>query len=343
MRNLLLDALKGKATERPPVWLMRQAGRYMVDYQKLRADHSLWQLFHNPELAAEVTMLPIHLLDVDAAILFSDILVLAEVFGKKIIFPENGGPYVSPFIDSIDAIESLVATPARETLAYVGKTIELVKPKLAVPLLGFAAGPFTLASYMIEGASRSGFVKTKSFMEHDTPHFSLLLDKIADACIDFLRLQVESGADAVQIFDSWANVLTEDQFRIFCLPYWKKILEGVKDLGIPVVFFCRDSHRFIADIASISPHAVSIDEKGSMSKIRAVIGPDIALQGNLCAQFLRDASRDMVIAETEQLLRSMEGQPGVIMNLGHGILPATPFENVKVFVETVQSFKGSKS
>ena len=341
MRDLLLQALKRQSIERPPVWLMRQAGRYMIDYQMLRAKHSLWSLFHDPELAAKVTMLPIDLLNVDAAILFSDILVLAEVFGCKIIFPEQGGPYVTPFIDTLTAIENLVASPALEKLRYVAHTIQLVKPTLTVPLLGFSAGPFTLASYMIEGAGRAGFTKTKSLIEHHEKHFSLLLNKIADACIDFLRLQIQSGADAVQIFDSWASVLSAEQFRLFCLPYWKKIMDGLKDLGVPLVFFCRDSHRFVADIASIAPHAISIDEKGSMADIRKIIGPDIALQGNLCSQFLRDASRDMVIQETQKLLLSMEGEKGVIMNLGHGILPATPFENVKVFVETVKNFKGT--
>lgn len=339
MRDLLLKALRNEAVERPPVWLMRQAGRYMPDYQVLRSKRTLWQLFHTPELAAEVTFLPIKLLDVDAAILFSDILVLAEAFGKKIVFPDKGGPFVSPYVESLSEIESLAFRDVEESLPYVNKTIQLVKPDLKVPLFGFCAGPFTLASYMIEGAGKSGFVKTKELMLKHPQHFTLFLSKIADASIAYLRMQIKAGADAVQLFDSWANVLTLEKFREFCLPFWKKIIEGLKDLHVPVVVFCRDSHRFASEIAKIGPSAISIDEKGDMAFIRKELGPEIVLQGNLCAEFLRDASRDMVVDATEKLLRSMADERGFIMNLGHGVLPATPVENVRAFVQTVKQFK----
>jgi len=341
MRDLLLKALRNEAVERPPVWLMRQAGRYMPDYQALRSKHTLWQLFHTPELAAEVTFLPIKLLDVDAAILFSDILVLAEAFGKKIVFPDKGGPFVSPYVQTLAEIEALTLSPVEETLSYVKKTLELVKPGLKVPLFGFCAGPFTLASYMIEGAGKSGFIKTKELMLNHPKHFTLFLSKIAEASIAYLRMQVKAGADAVQLFDSWANVLTLEQFREYCLPFWKQIIEGLKDLSVPVVVFCRDSHRFASEIAKISPSAISIDEKGDMALLRKALGPEIVLQGNLCAEFLRDASRDMVVDATNKLLHSMSDQRGFIMNLGHGVLPATPVENVRAFVQTVKQFKNS--
>ena len=202
MKDILLRALKGEVTERPPVWLMRQAGRYMPQYQEMRAKHSLWRLFHDPCLAAEVTLFPIQLLDVDAAILFSDILVLAEAFGKKIVFPDHGGPFVSPFIETVQDMKDLQLFPVEEKLDYVANTLKILKPKLDVPLLGFSAAPFTLASYMIEGAGRAGFRKTKFFIENAPEEFISFLSKIADACVQYLRMQVHNGADAVQIFDS---------------------------------------------------------------------------------------------------------------------------------------------
>lgn len=336
MRDLVIKALRKEAVERPPVWLMRQAGRYMPQYQALRGKHSLWKLFHEPELAAAVTMLPIQLLDVDAAILFSDILVLAEVFGKKIVFPDSGGPFVSPFVQTLAEIESLQAKPVEEVLSYVQKTLQLIKPSLRVPLFGFCAGPFTLASYMIEGAGKGGFVRTKQLMQNHPEHFAKFLSKITQASIQYLRMQVSAGADAVQLFDSWANVLSDEQFKLFCLPYWKTIQEGLLDQNVPLVFFCRDSHKFAPEIAKIQPHAISIDEKGCLATIRKQLGPEIALQGNLSAEFLRDASVDMVVDETKKILRSMKGEPGFIMNLGHGVLPATPMANVRAFVDTVK-------
>ncbi|MBM3207789.1 MAG: uroporphyrinogen decarboxylase [Chlamydiae bacterium] len=339
MNDLLLRVLKGQHTERHPVWLMRQAGRYMPQYQNMRAKHSLWRLFHDPKLAAEVTMLPIHLLDVDAAILFSDILVLAEAFDRKIVFPDHGGPFVSPFVETLEDLKSIRFSDLERKLSYVAETISIIKPQLKVPLFGFSAAPFTLASYMIEGASRSSFAKTKTFMSEHPNDFCSFLQKLADACIEYTKMQVHAGADAIQIFDSWANILSLDEFKKFCLPYWKMIKLGLKDLGVPVIFFCRDSHRFIEEIASIDPIAISIDEKGNMAEIRKILGDNIILQGNLCAQFLRDASRDMVIEETKKILISLHGQKGLIMNLGHGVLPLTPMENVRVFVQTVKEFK----
>ena len=317
---------------------MRQAGRYMPDYRALRSKHTLWQLFHEPELAAEVTFLPITLLDVDAAILFSDILVLAEVFGKKIVFPEVGGPFVSPFVETLADIEALSAKPVEEVLSYVQKTLLIVKPGLNVPLFGFCAGPFTLASYMIEGAGKNGFAKTKNLMENHPEHFHLLLSKIAEASLEYLRMQVKAGADAVQLFDSWASVLSEDQFCTFCLPFWKQIIDGLEDLKAPVIVFCRDSYKFAPLIATISPDAISIDEKGDMLALRKQLGQNIALQGNLCPEFLRDATPEMVTLSTQKLLHSMQGERGFIMNLGHGVLPLTPVENVQAFVQTVKNF-----
>jgi len=339
MNDLLLRVLKGQNTERHPVWLMRQAGRYMPQYQSMRSMHSLWRLFHDPKLAAQVTMLPIDLLDVDAAILFSDILVLAEAFDRKIVFPDHGGPFVSPFIETLSEMRSVRFSDIKTKLSYVAETILLIKPQLKVPLFGFSAAPFTMASYMIEGAGRAAFAKTKMFIKEHPDDFYDFLSKIAQACIEYTRMQVEAGADAIQIFDSWANILSIDEFKKFSLPLWRIIQEGLKNLNVPVIFFCRESHRFIQEIAKINPTAISIDEKGNMADIRKEIGNDIVLQGNLCAQFLRDASRDMVIEETKKILNSLPGQKGFIMNLGHGVLPLTPMENVRVFVQTVKEFK----
>lgn len=336
MRDLFLRALKGSATERPPVWLMRQAGRYMPDYQLLRSKYTLCEMFHEPELAAEVTMLPIHLLNVDAAILFSDILVIAEAFGRQVVFPESGGPYVTPHVTTLTDIENLRATAVQERLHYVDKTLRILKPQLSVPLIGFCGGPFTVASYMIEGAGRAGFKRTLELLSAHPEAFHMMLQKITDASIEYLLMQVRAGADAVQLFDSWASKLTQEQFVQFCLPYWKQIVDALSTQNIPTIVFCRDSYRFARHIATIAPAAISIDEQGILPDIRKIVGPRVTLQGNLSAEFLRDASRDMVIKQTKELLHSMQGDPAYIANLGHGVLPSTPMENVRVFVQTVQ-------
>ncbi len=322
---------------RPPVWLMRQAGRYMPSYQKLRTQHSLWQLFHTPELAAEVTLLPMELLDVDAAILFSDILVVAEMLGKKIVFPEKGGPYVEPPLQTAQDVAALTLRPAREVLGYVEKTIELLHPVLTKPLIGFCGGPLTLASYLIERGGKNDLAQTKAWIATDPVSFHMLLSKLTAASIDYLRMQIEAGVDALQIFDSWAGLLPPGQFQEFVCRYLQEIVDSLRPYNIPIILFCRGSCTYRKQLETIAPSAISFDGERSMRSLRDETAPNICVQGNIAPELLCEAPA-VIRRHVTELLESMQGERGFIANLGHGVLPQTPFDNVRLFVDLVKNY-----
>lgn len=324
----MLDALAGRNTKRAPVWLMRQAGRYSSSYQKLRGKYSLKDLFFTPELAAEVTLLPIQELGVDAAILFSDITVIAIALGLALDFQE--GPIIHPLLKTIKDVENLVCLDVKETLSSVGKTVALAKSH--VPLIGFCGGPFTVASYLIEKHSGAELHRTKEWLQKAPENFHLLLGKITKVSIEYLQMQVENGADAIQIFDSWAHVLTEEEFQTFCLPYWKQLLNSV---SVPGIVFGRKNALRVQSIATIKPSAISIDWHLPISQARKQV--KLPLQGNLDPDLLFSPLH-VVQQKTIELLDSMKGDPGFIVNLGHGIKPKTPFEAVKCLVDTVKSY-----
>lgn len=303
--NSFLSALRCENEGRPPVWLMRQAGRSLPQYRELRKQHSLWQLFHEPELAAQVTIQPVDILGVDAAILFSDILVIAESFGLKVHFPEGKTPFT-------DFSDNLIFQNVTENLSYVSKTIELLKKQLTVPLIGFCGGPFTVSRYM----------KTTE------------LQKLTDASIAYLEMQADSGVDAVQIFDSWAGNLSPEEFKRHSLPYLKQMIDALKKKNIPVILFCRGSCRYAKELASLGPTAISFDWEMPISTMRAIIGPNIAIQGNLDPEILKKPL-ELIEIETIQMLTSMQGDKGYIVNLGHGVLPDTPVEHIKYFIDLI--------
>lgn len=336
MDSLLLQALQNKNVDnRPPIWLMRQAGRYMPHYQKLRTRHSLWQLFHTPELATEVSLLPMDLLDVDAAILFSDILVVAEMLGCRIVFPEKGGPYVDPQIQTAQDVAALPILAAKDTLGYVEKTIQLLKPCLKKPLIGFCGGPLTLASYMIERGGKHDLARTKAWIESDPKSLHLLLSKLVTASIDYLIMQIEAGVDAIQIFDSWAGLLPPAHFEEFSAKYLGEMVQALQPYQIPVILFCRGSCMYAKTLASLQPHAISFDSHISMRTLRDTVPKSICVQGNIDPEILC-CDPKTVRRHVEELLASMRREPGFIFNLGHGVLPQTPFDNVKLLVDLVK-------
>lgn len=337
MNSLFLKALKCAPVERPPVWLMRQAGRYMPQYRSLRLKYSLWEMFHTPELAAAVTLLPLEHLDVDAAILFSDILVIAEALGLSIHFPDSGGPRVEPPVRSAAQVAALPYIPVPESLPWVFETIRHVKKQIDVPLIGFAGGPFTVASYLIDSSSQSGFAYTRSWMQQDPVSFHLLLSKIAEATIKYLQEQVQAGVDALQIFDSWANVLNDAQFEEFCLLYLDKIVTALKESGVPVILFCRDSSLRAKQLSRLRPAGISVDWHLPMAGLRKIVPAEIALQGNFNPEFLQ-LPEEEIRAGVCDLLLTMRDQWGFIVNLGHGVTPETPFEHVRAFISAVKSF-----
>lgn len=338
MNRRFLDALNCQNKEGPPpVWLMRQAGRYMPEYRAIRKKHSFLSMCHEPELIAEVTELPIRAFDMDAAILFSDILVIPEAFDVGLRFDDGIGPIIERPVRSKEEIPKCINIT--EKLSYVKEGIELLKPRLSVPLIGFAGAPFTVASYMIEGKTSKSLSLTKEWMFKDPAGFHALLNTITEATISYLQMQEKAGVDAIQIFDSWANALAPKQFEEYSLFYMNKIKES---LSLPTILFCRGSSLTAGKIAALKPAGISIDWNGSISDIRREIGPSIALQGNLDPDVLM-APPDILKEEIRSLLDSMKGDPGYIFNLGHGILPHTNPDAVKVLVETIRERLPCKS
>lgn len=296
---MLLEALKSQNKSRPPVWLMRQAGRYMPSYRKLREKHSLRDLFFTPELAAEITLMPIEQIGVDAAILFSDITVVALPLGFTLDFCE--GP----------VIKGTLQRRGIETLEPIAEAIRLIKPQLKVPLIGFCGGPYTVASY-INGDPA-------------------LLDPITDVTIEYIRMQEKAGVDAIQIFDSWANKLNQAEFQQFCVPYLKRIIEATT---VPVIVFMRGASQRVEELVNLKPNAISFDWEKPLSELRKQV--PMAVQGNLDPDLLFQPL-PVIRQKTQELLDSMKGDPGFIVNLGHGVKPNVPVDAVKCLVDTVKS------
>jgi len=319
-----LDALAGRNKGRPPVWLMRQAGRYLPEYRALRARHSFLEMVHNPELIAEVTLLPFQRFAYDAAILFSDILVIPEAMDLGLRFEEGEGP-----IFARPVTPETPLTRSEGKLDYVSQGIRLLKPQLKVPLIGFAGAPFTVASYMIEGKSSRDFKKTKTWMVRDPASFHRLLDHLAEETIAYLNLQIDAGVDALQLFDSWAQHLDAYHMRHFAMPPIQKIIKGLKK-PLPLILFSKNSSLFAEELAALQPAALGIDWNGDMAHIRKRV-PHLALQGNLDPTLLYGNPRSHV----ERLLLSMQNDPAYIFNLGHGIHPDTPLENVQILMDTI--------
>lgn len=326
MNTLLLDALNCKNQKRPPVWLMRQAGRYLPEYRALREKYTLWHLFHNPQLAAEITLQPINLLGVDAAILFSDILLIAEAFGFQVAYPEGESPRIIPKITPYDPLE---IRNVEETLSYVKETIILLKPELKVPLIGFCGGPFTLATYMM-GKAEEWVVKAPE-------QFHQFLDTVTKVLISYLRIQIDAGVDAVQVFDSWANLLSPLQVQEFSHRYLNRIVDALRITGVPIILFCRGSSNYPTELAAIGSSAISFDWHKEMQEIRKSVPQHIAVQGNLDPEFLQRATLSEIISKTRHLKNSMKDDPGFIANLGHGVLPKTPVENVRAFIDVIKN------
>ena len=308
-QKLLLRALRCENTSRPPVWFMRQAGRFLPEYRAMRKLYSLSDLFHTPELAAQVTCLPVDILHVDAAILFSDILVITEVFGYEVIFPAQGGIEMRP-------PSSKIRLNTEETLHYVDSTIRLLKPALNVPLIGFCGGPYTVAKYM-------GQINPP------------MLKQITEATIEYLFMQIKAGVDALQIFDSWAGLLDHESFTRLALPYLKEIVEAIRPTGIPVILFSRGSCKFKKELISLNPQAISFDWEEDIASLRKQTPSHIAIQGNLDPDVFK-GPQEPLKEKILEMLESMKGEKGFIFNLGHGVLPETPVENALLTVEAVQ-------
>jgi uroporphyrinogen decarboxylase len=322
-----------------PVWFMRQAGRYLPAYRAVRAKHSLLEIAHTPTLAAQVTVQPVDELDVDAAILFADILLPFEPLGLGLAFEEGKGPRIASPVRTPRSVAELHAVDPRRDLGYVLEAVRLVKKNLAaratpVSLIGFAGAPFTLASYAIEGGATRDFTHTKRFMYRHRDAWRALLDHLAELAGRFLAAQVEAGADAVQLFDSWVGCLSPDDYRRYVLPHTRLAIELAGRAGVPLIHFGTGTATLLEAMAEAGGEVIGVDWRIPIDQAWGRIG-DRAIQGNLDPAALF-APRDELEGRVRDVLRRADGRPGHIFNLGHGVLPGTPVENLKAVVSVIR-------
>ncbi|RJX31112.1 MAG: uroporphyrinogen decarboxylase [Desulfurivibrio sp.] len=336
MKTNFLKACKGEEVNYTPIWIMRQAGRYLPDYHKVRGKVTFLELCKTPELAAEVTLQPVDILGVDAAILFSDILVVLDAMGMPLEFREKQGPVLPAPIRSQEDVDRLIVPDPVEKLGYVMDTIYLLRRELAdkVPLIGFCGAPFTLATYMIEGGSSKNFFQTKKMMYAAPDLYRSMVDKVTACTISYLQAQVEAGAQALQVFDSWAGALAPCDFAEFALPYVKQIMDALKPAGVPLIYFANNGATLMQLSKTCGADVQGLDWRVSLTDAVKVFGPDISVQGNLdpCALLLPEDKLEKRIAA---ILEEGRAARGHIFNLGHGILPETPPEKAKFVVDAV--------
>lgn len=339
-RERFLRAAAGKEVDRPPVWLMRQAGRYLPEYRDVRGFLSFEERVSRPEIATELTLQPLRRFPLDAAIVFSDILVPLHGMGRPARFPGEGGPVVDNPVRTPEDVDALrVADPAKDS-PYVAQTLGLVR--VHVPdhaLLGFAGAPFTLAAYLIEGGGSKGFQQTKRFCYHHPQAWDKLLDLCARTAIQHLKAQIRAGCDAVQLFDTWAEQLAPEEYERLVLPHVRKVFDGLRDEGVPLIYFARGTPHLLPHLPKTGATMWSVDWRTPLEEVRAK-HPGVPLQGNLDPTLLF-APRETLVQETQWMLEALGGHAHVA-NLGHGILPGTPVEGVQAFIETVVQWRPRK-
>ncbi len=336
--DLFLRACRREEIERTPVWMMRQAGRYLPEYRAVRAQTDFLTLCKTPELAAEVSIQPVDILGVDACIIFSDILVIPEAMGMELIVEEGaGGPqFPSPIRSRAEIDRLTVPDPTRE-LWFVMDALRLVRQRLQgrVPLIGFSGSPWTLATYMVEGKGSKTFRYIKELLYVHPKDAHALLDKLARAVAAYLTAQIEAGAQAVQIFDTWGGILPPDEFKEFSLRYIEQVLKLLRRNGAPVIVFCKDCGHSLEAIADAGPDVVGLDWTVDIGKARMMIGSQVALQGNLDPTLLY-APPERIREGVKKILEKYGKGTGHIFNLGHGILPDVPVEHARAFIQAVK-------
>ena len=336
--DLLLRACLRQSTPRTPVWMMRQAGRYLPAYRELRKKFDFLRLCKTPELASQVTLQPVELVGVDAAIIFSDILVLPEAMGMELVVDEaGGGPRFPAPLRSAQDIARLIQPDPASHLKFVMEALKITRRQLngSVPLIGFSGSPWTLATYMVEGGRSTSFRFVKEILYNCPELAHNLLDKLATAVAAYLSAQIEAGAQAVQIFDTWGGVLAEDAFREFSLRYIEQTVAGIRAQGAPIIVFCKDCGHSIDAVAGTGCQVVGLDWTVDIGRARKLVGDRVALQGNLDPAILY-SSPGRIREEVKNILGKFGKGPGHIFNLGHGIHPDTPVEHAREFVRAVQ-------
>ena len=339
MNDIFLKACRREKTDRTPVWFMRQAGRYMKAYRAIRERHSLMEMFKNPDLATEVTLQPVRAFPVDAAIIFADILLPLEGMGIDFEFLEKTGPVMKNPVRRAGDIESLRVANPEENLGFVLESLRRVRAELdgKLPLIGFAGAPFTLAGYVIEGGTSPNHLLTKQFMYHEPDAWNLLMEKLCDTLIAYLKAQVKAGAQVIQLFDSWVGCLCPSDYRRYVLPYSRKIFTELDREGITSIHFGTATAGLLPLMAEAGGGVIGVDWRVSLGETWRAVGESCGIQGNLdpVAMF---APVEVLKRKAAEILDDAGGKPGHIFNLGHGLLPTTPEDAVKVLTEFVHEF-----
>lgn len=339
MNSRFLDACRRRPTDVRPVWFMRQAGRYLPQYREIRSKHGILEICKRPDLAAQVTLQPVEILDVDAAIIFADLLLPVEPMGLKLRFVAGEGPQIDNPIETPTDIDAL-STSNTDDLGYVGESIQLVTRALAgrVPVIGFVGAPFTLASYMIEGGPSRNFLRTKQMMYRGETMWRRLMGKLVDVLGSFAILQVAAGAKAIQVFDSWVGALGSDDYVRYVAPYSRALIERIRATNVPVIHFGTGVAGFFRELHAAGGDVMGVDWRMNIDQAWLDISYRSAVQGNLDPAALFAPLPELRL-KIHELLKRTGTRPGHIFNLGHGILPETPVDAVKAAVQIVREFK----
>jgi len=336
MNTTLLDAALGKKTKYTPVWYMRQAGRFLPEYQKLKGDKNILDIIQTPELAAQIALSPVKVLGVDGAVLYADIMTPLVGIGVELEIIESVGPVIRKPFSSINDIKRIRSLEPQEDIPYLLETISILKKELEVPLIGFSAAPFTLASYLIEGKPSRDFLKTKLFMYTQREAWDALMESLSELIVVYLLAQIKQGVDIVQLFDSWVGCLSELDYIEYVLPFTKRIFEEISKTKTPSIHFGTNIAAFLLAFASVDCNVISVDWRMPLAKAWQEIGPDKGIQGNLDpALLLGDFS--LVKTRVDEIFAALPKREGYIFNLGHGVLPGTPVENMIKLTEYVHS------
>jgi uroporphyrinogen decarboxylase len=339
MTSRFLDACRRRATDVRPVWFMRQAGRYMKQYREVRQHHTILEICKRPDLAAMVTLQPVEVLDVDAAIIFADLLLPVEPMGLKLEFVAGEGPVIENAVRTSGDVDSLSISNTDE-LGYVGESIQMVVKALAgrVPVIGFVGAPFTMASYMVEGGPSKTFLHTKQMMYRDETLWRRLMGKLVDVLGPYALLQVSAGARVIQVFDSWVGALGADDYVRYVAPYSRALIERIRSAGVPVIHFGTGAGGYFRELHAAGGDVMGVDWRINIDQAWMDISYRSAIQGNLDPAVLMAPLHELK-TRVHELLKRTGTRPGHIFNTGHGILPETPAENVKAVVEIVREFK----
>ena len=338
-RERFLAACNCQPVDKTPIWIMRQAGRYLPEYRTLKKQYSFLQLVKTPELAAEVSLQPMRRFDFDAAIIFSDILVIPEALGQPYHFTETGGIEMDYKVDNSDLIDRLEPSGLEDKLGYIGEAMRLVRTQIGdkTALIGFGGSPWTLAVYMIEGSASGDIATIKSLYRNEPQIFNRLLEKIKIALIDLFLMKIQAGADAIQIFDSWANLCPSEAYEDMSLRWIKEIIQALPQ-QIPIIVYAKGMASQVRSLADTGAKVLSMDGAVRLGDLRAKLPGDVALQGNLEPSIMDADDPEIVRLEALKILKEMKPHNGHIFNLGHGIRPTAKVENVAVLVETVHQF-----